>query len=1077
MLVLLPCYSLESLSLERDSAEVNQLLSGWSALYHPALLEKEGKLPRWENATGPLKESQIPLAVVPPCCDATVPADWFKAKEEMGTFVVRNLENRPEIVGVLLEHFGLGEHGFDDEFVADIHAFGVAYLLTEIMTRQMRYMSMLDESQVKGKIFDAITAYRNGEHEKKTQSLQSAFDLLGQSKEYFYPGSTSLLVLTLASEATLGEDLRNEIQSSSFTNLFLPTGQLQEIVEKEPQTLATLRTALQADQTSDVVVESQVVESQATDTADRFSSDTKKTNENEMVQPTVQLIGDDLDAAPMPMLPILEIADRLVQGILFYREHLGVSPDIYGRMVRGLSPVLPQLVKLAGYKGAVHFTPRDGWQIAKETQSKIFWEGLDGTKIDSLLKFPLNAAEHDTFFLLPKRMGYSMNNDQSSTFTIAHYPMKKSPWLGDLQRISRYSAVCGRAVKIREYFHNSRYTGVTKSFPFEKYWTNYLLQAVKAEQTGPVSDWVRYYRLTAAIAAFQTLTSLCASISQDKGKDEASRRELEKRFLPMLESIESRVFHNQAGEKLDTAAEEKIAETAEVFAATLAFAVYGKPIEELEKLSDAELDKIVGIFVPNMLGFPRTLVVDVSELATLPKTSEKVLLVRQFTRNGELRKEAVVEVPALGYLWIGPQADSPTDDTPIESRHWHSLPDCNKGLQTGDKSVKSRPPKKKPLSEKLKRFFLSLQFKPKRESEGEPPLAEKIEEKVERRGSKVQVQQSYLLRNDYFEVRIDTQTGEMRSITTPNIRGTRFAHQLAFRLPAEDRKNDGRNENSPNYGYTISCADSFEILSAGPIVGKLKVAGRLMRPDGTLAAKYIEIFTVKRLGRVIELEFQIEPLIEPGDSPWDSYFAARFAWTDSLDTLRTGIHGGAYSTNMSQLTAPEFVDFRNELGESITILTGGLPYHRLFDGNRLDTIFIPRGEKGRKFRLGIAVDVPQPVQAAGDYLLADLQTAATGMIPVPKNPFAWLFSVTAKNVIVLRLEPLFEEENRLSGLRVILLETENRKTAFSFRSFLPVVKAYKTDLLRTPGEDCPVEGDRVRLEMHGREMLPMELKF
>ncbi len=900
MLVLLPCYSLESLSLERDSAEVNQLLSAWSVLYHPALLEKMGKLPRWESATGPLKESQITSAVVPPCCDSSVPADWFKAKEEMGTFVVRNVENRPEIAESLLSHFELTEHGFDDDFVADLYAFGTAYLLTEIMTRQMRYMSMLDDSQVKTKIIEAIAAYRAGDRQKTTQSLQNAFDLLGQSKEYFYPGTASLLDLTLTTATTLGKDLRNEIRSTPFTNLFLPTRELREIVEKEPETLATLQAALQADKDRLEPDSAGTLESTQKSTAARFAPDAAKLHEKQ--EPTVQLIGDDLDAAPLSMLPILEIADRLVQGILYYIEHLGTRPDFYGRMIRGLSPVMPQLIKLAGYMGAIHFTPLDGWQIPKETQSKIFWEGLDGTKIDALLKFPLDASSHDTFFLLPKKMGYSMNNDHASTFAMAHYPGKASPWYHDLERASRYSTVCGKFMRIREYFVNTRYTGISKTFPFEKYWTNYLLQATQAEQTGPVSDWVRYSRLHAMVSAFQTLAALHATIAKDKEKDELNRNELERRFAPILETIENRIFPGAAGFQPASGTTgfqpvprdeiaDKIHETAEIFSTCLGFAVYGKPLEDLEKLSDAEIETTVGVFVPNPLSFPRTTVVDISELKELPKVSEKILLVRQYIRDGELRKEAVVEVPPLGYLWLGPQ-NEPVAVQPTNGN-------------VAQQSVAQQPAR---WSEKLKRFFLSLQYKPKHDPEHEPPLVEKVDEKVERRGSGITVQSSYLLRNDYFEVRIDTQTGEMRSITTPNIRGTRFAHLLAFRSPAEVRKNDARTEDSPNYGYTISCADSFEILSPGPVVGKLKVVGRLMRQDGTLAAKFVEIFTIKRLSRVVELEFEIEPVLEPGDAPWDSYFAARFAWTDALDTVRCGVQSGAYTMNLSQLTAPEFID-------------------------------------------------------------------------------------------------------------------------------------------------------------------------
>ncbi len=38
LILLLPCQSLEDLHLEREAAEAEELLGGWSALYHPALV-------------------------------------------------------------------------------------------------------------------------------------------------------------------------------------------------------------------------------------------------------------------------------------------------------------------------------------------------------------------------------------------------------------------------------------------------------------------------------------------------------------------------------------------------------------------------------------------------------------------------------------------------------------------------------------------------------------------------------------------------------------------------------------------------------------------------------------------------------------------------------------------------------------------------------------------------------------------------------------------------------------------------------------------------------------------------------
>ena len=49
LIVLLPCSGLESLTLQRSSSEAEELLAGWSALYHPALIAGAGKTPRWDR--------------------------------------------------------------------------------------------------------------------------------------------------------------------------------------------------------------------------------------------------------------------------------------------------------------------------------------------------------------------------------------------------------------------------------------------------------------------------------------------------------------------------------------------------------------------------------------------------------------------------------------------------------------------------------------------------------------------------------------------------------------------------------------------------------------------------------------------------------------------------------------------------------------------------------------------------------------------------------------------------------------------------------------------------------------------
>ncbi|MGL6194436.1 MAG: hypothetical protein ACRC2T_06390, partial [Thermoguttaceae bacterium] len=804
---------------------------------------------------------------------------------------------------------------------------------------------------------------------------------------------------------------------------------------------------------------------------------------------------------------------RLTESVLFYAEKLGVRPEVFGRSYKGFTPVLPQLLKLAGFQGVIHFTPLDGWQLSKETQSKMFWKGTGGVKFPALMKFPLRSDDHATFFTLPKKMGYSMSGDQTPTFVLAHYPLQKVVWFSDLMRASKYGNILGRVPKIDEYFERTKYTGSEKSFGFNDYWVNYLLKSVQEDRTGPVSDWVEFYRLYAEISAMQNIRGLFASIKKSYIHDETMRGVLEKKIAPLFENVEKRIFGN-ADDIKNVPSINEVSEISEMISSQLTYSICGKPIEELEKLSDSELDKICGMLFINPLSFSRTVHVDVTELGELPAVGGKVLLAKRSLKKGskDLKKrlEAVIELPPLGYTWVGHTQSNQNISTSSEAAENENRENNEAGTSenvsranTADKTVydesdsvnglNTQTSKNSQTSKTERRGWSALVSsvtnifsKGNSKKTAEPNLVERVREKVEQRGRGVFEQENYLLRNDYFEARVDTITGEIKSLTTSNTRGNRFAYNLAFRSPEDERKDDPRSEYGPLFGYTIMAADKFEIESPGPITGVLRVTGRLMRHDGEVAAKFTQRIIIRRLSRVLEFEVELEPVLEPGSKPWDSYYAARFAWSDQLADVFGGVHGGSFELETQLLQCPEFVDIRSEK-RSITILCNGMPYHRLFDEYRMDTILIPHNEKCRKFRFGVGVDLPNPGNTAQEFLLGGFQP--NGVIPSPAIPSAWLFTTGAKNVVIVRLEPLFEklDENDLptgetsadlSGLRIIFQETENSPCTFTFRTFLPIRKAFKTDLLRKRTEELAPETEdigHITLDIRGRELLPIEI--
>ncbi len=82
--VLMPCHSLEEFVAERPEDESEQLLSAWSALWHPALVAAAGKMPGWAPAAAPPLEPAGHLCVLPPCCEDLLPAAWLSDAEHAG---------------------------------------------------------------------------------------------------------------------------------------------------------------------------------------------------------------------------------------------------------------------------------------------------------------------------------------------------------------------------------------------------------------------------------------------------------------------------------------------------------------------------------------------------------------------------------------------------------------------------------------------------------------------------------------------------------------------------------------------------------------------------------------------------------------------------------------------------------------------------------------------------------------------------------------------------------------------------------------------------------------------------------
>lgn len=324
--------------------------------------------------------------------------------------------------------------------------------------------------------------------------------------------------------------------------------------------------------------------------------------------------------------------------------------------------------------------------------------------------------------------------------------------------------------------------------------------------------------------------------------------------------------------------------------------------------------------------------------------------------------------------------------------------------------------------------------------------------------------------NEFCEVRINRQTGGIGGVYKFRQRGNQLSQQLAFRR-------SGGGTDDP---YTTMRAESLQVTATCPAYGEIVSTGVLLDAADQARAKFRQTARLWAGIPVIGLTIELSDVEEPRADPWNSYYAARFAWPDENAQLYRGVSSVRERTAAGRLEAPEFIDVETGNG-ALTILTGGLPYHRRSDPRMLDSLLIVRGETARRFELAVGVDLEHPAAAAFDRLTPPAvhwETAA----PAERGS-GWFFHVGTKNLAATHWRPLVDESDeterppQVVGFAVRLLEVGGQAGQVPLRTFRSVAAARQVDFLGEPILELPVENDKIMLDVGAHELIEVHARW
>ncbi len=558
--ILLGCHGFDDFPVHHEGKAAESLLASWTSLWHPQLIAATGKMPTWHRIDDPPAERRECLWVAPtPYANELPPnvADDLAAQDGL---LIRAPEKRGQILEPVLAKWNGGPS--TPALADDFMALGYAYLQVELLTRQMRYSTTVEETSFEQNLVEAARLAIQGEETATREKLQSCFDFLAQERDHYYAVDVFLIDITLLDASLLGDPLHDQLQTVTKSNLIMSGELADQMANTASDSSSALKTAIAAQNAS--------------------------------------IAGGDYHEFPLSLLSIETLRTQLSRSITAMGATAGIRPTVYARRAFGLTPSLPQILNKMGYRAALHAT-FDGGQFPEASQSKSRWEGNGQVSIDAILRAPLDATNAATFLSLASSISDSMDMDHVATRCFAHWAGQTSPWYRELQRITQYTHALGRFVTLEEYFDETYDPGMHERFTADQYRSPRLVQCL----TDPISSSINYWRQE---LLFQSLIS-CSGL-QLMIDNQPEHRQQYQEFQKRAEQFALTGFENPQWREQEPELQQKLEKVAQQLATQL---------NPAPATSTADRLAIV-----NPLGFPRRTVVLNPSLSHCPPVKPPV---------------------------------------------------------------------------------------------------------------------------------------------------------------------------------------------------------------------------------------------------------------------------------------------------------------------------------------------------------------------------------------------------------------------------------------------------------------------
>lgn len=415
--VLIPCHTLEDFPSSVSSTHARSLLAAWSAPWDPRLIAATGKIPTWCRADVPPTVLDGLTLFIPEISESRLPSDFSTTHStENGVRSIRATSRAGFLEPLCLSEFGGPSEplsgGHREVAPADFYSLAYVFLQVQLMTRQLRYTSNLDEVQFADVVVAAAKAWQASDGTAAADSLHQAFDMLAEERDHYFSSDPHLIDLTLVAKTTLGDSLEEVLGGSRPDNLLLDAELVELLAVEHPQRLQQIQSRREAG--------------------------------------TLGVAGGAPAAGTcLDHLTIGGISKTLTAAKNRFEEVLGTSPDAFAGLQGGIPTDLAPWIAELGYTGVIPIDFAAG--SGHREESKLLWQA-GAVDLEALVAKPIDAADESEFLRLGARLGSAVDAGDVATALLVHWPGQSCDSFTDLKRASDWGVALGKFWTLGDYF-------------------------------------------------------------------------------------------------------------------------------------------------------------------------------------------------------------------------------------------------------------------------------------------------------------------------------------------------------------------------------------------------------------------------------------------------------------------------------------------------------------------------------------------------------------------------------------------------------------------------------------------------